>query len=68
MDRGIMCFAYCCAGCGVYRRSGASTLVESRATRGFNGIFMFIRCLRVYEFIFILHAMHDDWLCICDAA
>jgi hypothetical protein len=38
MDRGIMCFAHCCAGCGVYRRSGASTLVDSGATRGFNGI------------------------------
>jgi hypothetical protein len=29
---------------------------------------MLIRCLRVYEFIFIIHAMHDDWLGICDAA
>jgi hypothetical protein len=27
---------------------------------------MFIRCLRVYDFIFIIHAMHDDWLGICD--
>jgi hypothetical protein len=39
MDRGIMCFAHCCVGCCVYRRSGASTIVESRATRGFNGIY-----------------------------
>jgi hypothetical protein len=48
MDRGLMCFAHCCVGCGVYCRSGASTLVESRATRGFNGIYL---CLYdVYEF------------------
>jgi hypothetical protein len=38
MDRGIMCFAHCCAGCGVYGRAGASTLVDSKTTRGFSGI------------------------------
>jgi len=47
MDRGIMCFTHCCAGCGVYRRPGASTIV-CPGVLGFNGILL---CLYdVYEF------------------
>jgi len=68
MDRGIMSFAHCCAGCGVYCRSGASTLVGSRASRGFNGIFL---CLYdVYEFtnlyLSYMLCMTTGWM-LCDA-
>lgn len=47
MDRGIMRVAYCCAGRGVYRRSGTSTVVCPRVL-GLNEILL---CLYdVYDF------------------
>jgi len=47
MDRGIVYLAHCCAGCGVYRRSWASTVVCPRVS-GLNEILL---CLYdVYDF------------------
>ena len=47
MDRGIMYPAHCGAGCGIYRRSGTSTVVCPRVL----GLYEILLCLYdVYDF------------------